>query len=156
MTAKVRVNVVMGGPSAEYEVSLNSGREVLSNLDRNKYELRAVVVTKDKKFYYRDITESVPDAAALAEPQKTMSGPFLPCDCKEIWENCGAAFLALHGEFGEDGVIQGYLETLSIPYYGSGVYASAVAMNKITTKFLYELNGLILRRTQFTERTTLT
>ena len=139
MTSRMKINVVMGGPSAEYEVSLNSGRQVLSNLDRSKYELRAVVITKDKKFYYSDITENIPD---LSDPQKTMNGPFLPCDCKQVWENCDVAFLALHGEFGEDGVIQGYLEALSVPYYGSGVYASAVAMNKITAKFLYELNGL--------------
>jgi len=142
MTAKMRVNVVMGGPSAEYEVSLDSGQQVLSNLDRSKYDLRAVVVTKDKKFYYSDITDVIPDTAVLANPQKTMNGPFAPYDSKAVWENCDVAFLALHGEFGEDGIIQGYLETLSIPYYGSGVYASAVAMNKITSKFLYGLNGI--------------
>jgi D-alanine-D-alanine ligase len=142
MTTKMRVNVVMGGPSAEYEVSLNSGQQVLSNLDRSKYDLRVVVITKDKKFYYSNIADNIPDVAILADPQKTMIGPFLPCDCKQVWEDCDVAFLALHGEFGEDGIIQGYLEALSIPYYGSGVYASAVAMNKITTKFLYELNGL--------------
>ena len=142
MSVRMKVNVVMGGPSAEYEVSLNSGQQILSNLDRNRYDLRAVVVSKDKKFYYLDIGDTLPDVRAIAAAQETFKGPFLPFDCKEVWENCGVAFLALHGEFGEDGVIQGYLETLGIPYYGSGVYASAVAMNKITSKFLYGLHGL--------------
>jgi D-alanine-D-alanine ligase len=132
----------MGGPSAEYEVSLNSGLQALSNLDQNKYDLRAVVVTKDKKFYYMDVKETLPDAQTIANPHGSFNGPFAPANCAQVWDDCDVAFLALHGEFGEDGIIQGYLETLSIPYYGSGVYSSAVAMNKITSKFLYALHGL--------------
>ena len=137
-----RINVVMGGPSAEYEVSLNSGAQVLANLDRGKYGLRAVVVTKDKQLYYADVVDGVPDIQCFASPESPFKGPFHPSDSKEMWDGCDAAFLALHGEFGEDGTVQGYLDALGIPYTGSGVYASAVAMNKITSKFLYALNGL--------------
>jgi len=136
------VNVVMGGPSAEYEVSLNSGAQVLANLDRGKYCLRAVVVTKDKQLYYANVTDSVPDVHGFAAPGGLFKGPFHPSNSKEMWDGCDAAFLALHGEFGEDGTVQGYLDTLGIPYTGSGICASAVAMNKITSKYLYALNGL--------------
>lgn len=140
----MNVNVVMGGPSAEYEVSLNSGEQVLTYLDRSKYTLRAVVIDKQKRFYYANVDKdgNVPDVHNYADPNSGFKGPYKPYDAKDIWDNCGAAFLALHGEFGEDGTIQGYLDALGIPYTGPGVYASAVAMNKITSKFLYELNGL--------------
>jgi D-alanine-D-alanine ligase len=138
-----KINVLMGGPSAEYEVSLNSGSQVLSYLDRGKYALRAVVISKGKDFYYADITsDAIPDVHNFDSPNSPFKGPFHPYHTEEIWNDCDAAFLALHGEFGEDGTIQGYLDTLSIPYTGPGVYASAVAMNKITSKFLYEHNGL--------------
>ncbi|MDR0330650.1 MAG: D-alanine--D-alanine ligase [Chitinispirillales bacterium] len=139
-----KVNVVMGGPSAEYEVSLRSGEQVLSYLDKSKYDLRAVVITKNKQFYYADIAADapVPDIQHFADANGAFIGPFHPSNSKEIWDNCDAAFLALHGEFGEDGTIQGYLDALGIPYTGSGVYASAVAMNKITSKFLYAQSGM--------------
>ena len=139
----IRVNVIMGGPSAEYEVSMNSGCQVLTHIDKSKYALRAVVINKEKQFYYADVVgDSIPDVHGYSTPGSPFKGPFHPSASKEIWDGCDAAFLALHGEFGEDGVIQGYLESIGIPYTGSGVYASAVAMNKITSKFLYELNGL--------------
>ncbi len=139
---KISVNVVMGGPSAEYEVSLNSGGQVLANLDRDKYDLRAVVINKDKLLYHADVNGAVPDVNGFAESGGPFKGPLHPSDCREVWVDCDVAFLALHGEFGEDGTIQGYLDAIGVPYTGCGVYASAVAMNKITSKFLYMLGGL--------------
>jgi len=141
---RINVNVVMGGPSAEYEVSLNSGSQVLAYLDRGKYSLRAVVINKDKQFYYADVSAdgAVPDVKGFATPGGPFKGPFHPSDSKEVWDGCDVAFLALHGEFGEDGRVQGYLDAIGIPYNGCGVYASAVAMNKITSKFLYITGGL--------------
>jgi len=141
---RVNVCVVMGGPSAEYEVSMNSGGQVLANLDRGKYDLRAVVVSKEKQIYYANVDASgpVPDVKSFATPGGPFKGPLHPSDCKDVWKGCDVAFLAVHGEFGEDGTIQGYLDTLGVPYTGCGVYASAVAMNKITSKFLYMLGGL--------------
>jgi len=142
---KINVNVVMGGPSAEYEVSLNSGDQVLTYLDRGRYgRLRAVVIDKEKRIYYADVSGdgAVPDIKSFDTPNGRFKGPLRPSDCKEVWEGCDVAFLALHGEFGEDGTVQGYLGALGVPYTGCGVYASAVAMNKITSKFLYMLGGL--------------
>ncbi|MFP4012712.1 MAG: D-alanine--D-alanine ligase [Chitinispirillaceae bacterium] len=138
----IQVNVIMGGPSAEYEVSLKSGREVLINLDKNQYRPRAVVVTQSKEFYYKDIDVDIPSEDILKSPDASFKGPFAPFQAEEVWNGCDVAFLALHGEFGEDGVIQGFLDTLGIPYIGSDVYASAVAMNKITSKFLFSQSGL--------------
>ncbi|MFW5775401.1 MAG: D-alanine--D-alanine ligase family protein [Chitinivibrionales bacterium] len=139
----MNVNVIMGGPSAEHEVSLSTGREVLLHIDRNKYTPRAVVITRDKAFYCSTGT-AIPSPEALADPASSEDffGPIAITDSDIIWKDCDVAFLALHGEFGEDGLIQGFLETINIPYTGSGVYASAVGMNKITVKQLCEQFGV--------------
>ncbi|HMD67379.1 MAG TPA: hypothetical protein VKF42_00775, partial [Chitinivibrionales bacterium] len=140
----LRVNVVMGGPSAEHEISLLSGHEVLKNINRKKYAARAVVISIDQEFFFCDITKKLPTVDELAEPAKSkhFKGPFKPYASEAVWKNCDVAFLAVHGSFGEDGLLQGYLDTIMIPYTGSSVFASAVAMNKIATKFIFEQNNI--------------
>lgn len=101
----MRVAVLMGGSSAEREVSLKSGRAVCEALNARGYEVIPIDVG-------RDVAQQL--TAAKVD----------------------VAFIALHGKYGEDGTIQGLLEILGIPYTGSGVLASAVAMDKITTKRL--------------------
>lgn len=102
-----RVAVIMGGDSAEREVSLNSGREVLEAL------LRAGVDAFGIDYHGK--------VALLQES--------LPFD---------RAFLALHGRGGEDGTMQGVLEAMDKPYTGSGVMGSAIAMDKMRTKYLWQ------------------
>ncbi|MDN5864191.1 MAG: D-alanine--D-alanine ligase [Gammaproteobacteria bacterium] len=106
-----RVAVLLGGSSAEREVSLMSGRSVLD-------ALRAAGV----------------DAQPL-DPRDDGLGA--------LWEKrFDRCFIALHGRGGEDGTIQGFLDTLSIPYTGSGVLGSAVAMNKLATKRIWHAMNL--------------
>jgi D-alanine-D-alanine ligase len=138
------VNVVMGGPSAEHAISLRTGREVLLNIDRKKYRCKAVVVNSKKDLFWTDVASDIPDLTELeiCESSPRFKGPYAAFNAGEIWRNCDAALLALHGSYGEDGVFQGYLESIDVPYTGSGVYASAVAMNKITSKILFERAGL--------------
>jgi D-alanine-D-alanine ligase len=140
----IRVNVVMGGPSVEHEISLCSGLEVMTNIDKNTYTIRAVVVSRNKEFFFCDPGTRPLTAEDLKNPASSgrFKGPFAPSASAELWEKCDAAFLALHGSFGEDGVIQGYLESIGVPYTGSGVCASAVAMDKIVSKFIYINSGL--------------
>ncbi len=106
-----RVAVLKGGPSAEREVSLVSGREVASALRGQGYE----VIELD-------------------------AGPTVAADLLTI--NPDVVFNALHGRWGEDGCIQGVLEWLRIPYTHSGVYASALAMDKERAKTAYRIAGL--------------
>lgn len=113
---KLRVAVVMGGMSAEREVSLKTGAKVLAALDPDRYE--AFVVDP------RPRCESTAWLEALAR------------------ERVDVAFLALHGRFGEDGTIQGLLELLGIPYTGSGVLSSALAIDKVKTKQIYRSAGI--------------
>jgi D-alanine-D-alanine ligase len=140
----IRVNVLMGGPSAEHDISLLSGLEVLKNIDRKKYAPRAVVVTMDQEFYICDATRKLPTEDDVGDPasSKRFKGPFKPYAAEPVWKNCDVVFLAMHGSFGEDGLIQGYLDTLGIPYTGSSVFASSLAMNKIAAKFVLEQNGI--------------
>jgi D-alanine-D-alanine ligase len=138
------INVVMGGPTAEHAISLRTGREILLNIDRGKYRCKAVVVNRKKELFWADVASDIPAMNELEDCQSSprFKGPYAAFNAGEIWRDCDAALLALHGSYGEDGVFQGYLESINVPYTGSGVYASAVAMNKITSKILFERAGL--------------
>jgi D-alanine-D-alanine ligase len=107
----VKVAVLMGGPSAEREISLISGKAVLAAL-----RSRGV------------------DAHAFDPAERELF------DLKR--EGFQRAFIALHGRFGEDGTVQGALEVLRIPYTGSGVMASALAMDKWRTKLVWDASGV--------------
>ena len=139
-----RVNILMGGPSAEHEVSLATGREMLKHLDKSKYSMRPVIITYEKEFYYSDIDAAMFTEDDFLKPEKSahFKGPISPAMSHEIWDGCDIALLALHGEFGEDGKIQGFLDAIDIPYTGSGVLASAVGMDKTLSKFLFEQEGI--------------
>ena len=106
-----RVAVLLGGKSAEREVSLKSGTMVLNALRSRGVDAHGF-----------DPKER--DVAALVK------------------ERFDRAFIALHGRFGEDGTVQGVLEWLGIPYTGSGVLASALAMGKLRTKRIWQAEGL--------------
>ena len=109
-----RVGVIMGGPSAEREVSLNSGRGVLAALEAKGYDAIGI-----------DWRPEVEDLGAHLRR-----------------ERIDVAWIALHGTFGEDGCIQGLLECYGVPYTGSGVLASAIAMDKVATRRVFDQEGI--------------
>jgi D-alanine-D-alanine ligase len=111
---KQRVGVVMGGISAEREVSLRTGEGVAKALESRGHDVVRIVLGASK-----------PADVALREAR-----PF------------DVAFLALHGRLGEDGCIQGMLEMMGIPYTGSSVLASALAMDKLKAKELFRLHNI--------------
>jgi D-alanine-D-alanine ligase len=148
---KIPLAVVMGGKSAEHEISLRSGLQVLQNIDGAKYHVRAIVITSDNRYFYRDIgSDPLPspeeirslDALSPTGRSPLFKGPLAAHDARELFGPCTAAFLALHGEAGEDGRFQGFLDTLGIAYNGPGVLASALAMDKILSKYLFLQQGL--------------
>lgn len=112
MSKKLCVALLAGGRSSEREVSLKGGEEVYKALDQHKYEIRR----------YDPATDLVR----------------LAVDSAEI----DVAFILLHGPFGEDGTMQGFLDMLRIPYQGSGVLGSAMAMDKNIAKIMYRQAGL--------------
>jgi D-alanine-D-alanine ligase len=106
-----KIGVLMGGLSAEREVSLKSGAAVMGSLTRQGYNVCAIDVGTEVALTLRR-------------------------------ENVDVAFIALHGRYGEDGIIQGLLEMMQIPYTGSGVLASALGMNKAQARSLFIVAGL--------------
>ncbi len=108
---KTRVAVLRGGPSSEYEVSLKTGESVLKNLP-SKYEGVDVFISKDGRWHIHGVEKKPADAL----------------------KHVDVAFIALHGQFGEDGKVQRILEHLGVPFTGSQSFASAVGMNKHLTK----------------------
>ncbi|MCP4294627.1 MAG: hypothetical protein GY786_03380, partial [Proteobacteria bacterium] len=138
-----QIYVVMGGPSEEHEISLKTGFEMITHLNPEKYEISALVIDENKQFYLSETLDGLtPDELADAKNSDKFNGPFAPAGATSIWKNCDLALLALHGEFGEDGVFQGYLETIGVPYTGCGVTASAIGMHKSQTKKILETSGI--------------
>ena len=115
MKKSLRVGVLMGGQSAEREISLKTGKAVCAALTRRGFQVFPIDV----------------DATL---PWKLRS------------KKVDVAFIALHGRGGEDGTVQGLLEIVGIPYTGSGVRASAMAMDKATTKALLQTHGIPVPR----------
>jgi len=109
---KLRVAVVRGGLSDEYNVSLWTGATVLENIDKNLFEPLDVVITKSGEWLYN---------GRVYNPE-------------HILHAVDVVFIALHGTYGEDGKLQRLLERYGVPYTGSKPFASQVAFNKILTK----------------------
>src|SRR3989344_3940545 len=116
----IRVGLLRGGRGYEYEVSLQTGRSVLENLAPDKYEGHDILITKDGQWHW--------------------SG--LPASREKISKQVDVIFNALHGKYGEDGKVQSQLDSLGLPYTGSGTFASAVGMNKIMANKVFRRAGL--------------
>jgi D-alanine-D-alanine ligase len=124
------VAVVMGGMSSEHEVSLSSGREALRALDRRRYRPIEVVIEREGPWRVDGIRRANAIEGVLA--------------LKEL--ECEIALLMLHGARGEDGVLQGFLDTIGMSYTGSGVGGSALAWDKIAAKRLAATLGIAVAR----------
>lgn len=110
-----KIGVLMGGPSSERDISLKSGKAVYDNLKDAEFDVVSIDILTD----------------TVSENIKLIKSHGIDC-----------AFIALHGRFGEDGQVQELLEGLKIPYTGSGVKASRLAIDKIASRDIFEKNGL--------------
>src|SRR5688500_6866682 len=131
----INVVVVFGGQSGEHDVSLRSAQTVIGALDPDKYSVRQVGITREGGWIATGdpmaaLTATSPlfqleKGTAAAEPAEVMADAGPPALARE---SIDVVFPVLHGPMGEDGTIQGMLELAGIPYVGSGVLGSAVAM----------------------------
>ncbi|MEO1230193.1 MAG: D-alanine--D-alanine ligase [Myxococcota bacterium] len=124
MSREARVAVLMGGPSSEHEVSMESGRQIADALERQGPTLRVVISPE----------------GAWSFPDGPVSSVGAALD--RLAAEAEAVFPALHGRFGEDGTVQALLEVARLPYVGSGVGASALAMDKARAKAIFRAAGL--------------
>jgi len=147
--------VLMGGPMAEHDVSLQTGTVVINALDRDRFRVKPIRITRDGQWlvprgYLPSDGEPLP-LPPPPEPPREHNVVELACHeglaalCSENAEApVDAVFIAMHGPYGEDGTIQGMLEVLGVPYTGSGVLASALAMHKTKSRRLFEHHGLLV------------
>src|SRR3989338_10117831 len=143
---KIRVAILFGGKSAEHEVSIMSARNVYQALDKTKYELTVIGVTKAGHWL------PMPDNFLLQEPKikKELArqenqadialipakASFSLSEAETKKTSFDVVFPVLHGPYGEDGSMQGLLKLVGIPYVGAGVLGSAVGMDKDVMKRL--------------------
>lgn len=146
---KKRIAVIFGGQSSEHEVSCMSAVNVIGGLNREKYEIHMIGITKEGHWVYVENVDKIRDDSwrdgeitAVISPDHEKQG---------IWKVSGGtvevvpidvAFPVLHGKYGEDGTIQGLFEMSGIPYAGCGVLASAASMDKISTKIFADRLGV--------------
>ena len=141
MAGQRRIIVMMGGPSSEHEVSMASGAQVFEALRASgQFEVQAVVISRTGQW-----TLSTAAPQVLPRPGEAVNQSIpreFAIQGSPLLASADAIFLAFHGPFGEDGTLQGLLQSLSIPYTGSGPLASALAMNKRKAKELFKYHGL--------------
>jgi D-alanine-D-alanine ligase len=146
---RLRVGILFGGRSGEHEVSLASAASVIRALDPEKYEPVLIGISKDGRWLVGSTAQKM-----LPEVLKSGERMFIPPDptaasLVPIAPSAGRpsitvdlVFPVLHGTFGEDGAVQGFLELAGLPYVGAGVLASAVGMDKDVQKRLFKEAGL--------------
>jgi len=140
---KIKVGVFFGGRSTEHEVTIWSAKSVIANLDPNKYEILPIGIDKRGKFHFgkEEILKNIPKAMELFSEDKFCKK--FPLELNEhLSEYIDVAFPVLHGCFGEDGAIQGFLKILDIPFVGPDILASAACMDKEITKILLKAEGI--------------
>lgn len=142
MSKKIRVGVIFGGRSAEHEVSLVSGASVIKALDRKKYEVIPIGITKNGKWLVGQPLNALKSGNlkqvnTVMPPTNVAQKGLVKVKNGEKVTGVDVFFPVLHGTYGEDGTIQGLLELSNIPYVGAGVLASALGMDKVVQKQLY-------------------
>lgn len=160
MAKKVRVGIIFGGRSSEHEVSVRSAASVIEAIDRRKYDVLPIAISKEGKWLPpahaarllapgaqsllspKTFSENKGEVAILGDPSHSGLSSFDRNGKPLSSQQLDVVFPVLHGPFGEDGTLQGLLEMANIPYVGCGVLASACGMDKVAMKSLFRQAGL--------------
>lgn len=118
---KIKLGVIYGGLSTEHEVSINSAKSVIDNLDKDKYDIYKIYIDKKGEWYKED---------------NKIDNVF------NYLRSLDVVFSVLHGLYGEDGTIQGLFELLGVPYVGCRVLASSLGMDKVYAKMIFDKVGI--------------
>ncbi len=143
--SKKTVAVLFGGQSSEHEVSCISATTIISNINKESYDVLLIGITKEghwvKVNSVEDITSGkwvLSTVDAILSPDATKKGFYITKNGATNLHKVDVIFPALHGMYGEDGTVQGLIELSQIPYVGCGVIASAVSMDKFYTKIIVD------------------
>jgi len=155
MTEKIRVAILYGGRSAEHDVSRLSAANVLKAIDRTRYEVVPIAISRDGRWLLQPSSEAGADGAGAPVSEDGVEVALLPggkgrlvalTKNGEQPDPVDVVFPVLHGPFGEDGSVQGYAEVADVAYVGCGILASAAAMDKDVAKRLLREAGLAVAR----------
>ena len=146
---KIKLCVIFGGKSPEHDISCISAESVIKNLDKNKYKITKIGITKNGEWYFYSGKNEKISTGEWKKDKKHLKKAVISPDAKDkaifVFDNDkinkirpDVVFPVLHGEYGEDGTIQGLLELSGIKYVGMGVCASANGMDKSFTKLVLE------------------
>lgn len=149
--SKLNVALIFGGKSGEHEVSLMSASSIYKHIDKDKYNVITIGITKEGRWLYCEGNEeNIKNGEWINIANKNVEINLVPCGNKEVGiifedgrvEKIDILFPVLHGPYGEDGKIQGLFEISEIPYVGCGVLASSVGMDKLICKKVFTELGL--------------
>ena len=149
---KIKVGVIYGGPTVEHEVSIISAVQAMESMDREKYEVIPIYISKDRTWYSGQMLTDIEvykDFNSLKRYAKKVNlvnkdGIFYLQSCKGLKRmitDIDIVFPIVHGNGVEDGTLQGYLETVGVPYVGSGVMGSSLGQDKVIMKQVMESCG---------------
>ena len=153
---KIKVGVFFGGKSAEHEVSIITAIQAIENMDKDKYDIVPIYITKDNKMYcgdlignisnYKDIDNLLKNSIQIILAQKDNKVVLLRCDKKiyqnDVYDYIDIAFPIVHGTNVEDGTLQGFLKMFNLPYVGCDVISSSVGMDKYVCKCVLKDNDI--------------
>ncbi|MHC5060477.1 MAG: D-alanine--D-alanine ligase [Planctomycetota bacterium] len=154
MGKKLRVAILFGGRSAEHEVSLQSAKNVVAAMDKDKYELVLIGIDKKGRWYLNDESKFLlhaddPKMVKLAQADENLAmvpgrqnAGLIVVGREENVGPIDVVFPVLHGPFGEDGTVQGLLKLANVPFVGAGVLGSAAGMDKDVMKRLLRDAGI--------------
>lgn len=150
----IKVGVFFGGKSTEHDVSIISAVQAMNYFDQGKYVIFPIYISHDNEFYYSDRFRSIENVKAYKEDRSVRRVVFMkdegqvvmanfqhPSGREEIITDLDIAFPIVHGTNVEDGILQGFLKTLDIPFVGCDVLSSAVGMDKYVMKVLLKSEG---------------
>ncbi|PCI24762.1 D-alanine--D-alanine ligase A [Candidatus Peregrinibacteria bacterium] len=137
---KKRIGIIFGGKTPEHSVSVLSAASICKNLDASKYDIVLFPLTQNNKLIF---SRAVPhDADIFQRKNITIEPGDTIVSLEKIKEFCDVCIPVIHGTYGEDGRLQGFLEMLDIPYTGSTVLGTAVGMDKILQNYIVEKYGV--------------
>ncbi len=139
---KLRIGILFGGRSGEHEISLLSAASILKSIDRTKYDVVPIGITKEGHWLPPGAAHTLLTGPTQAQQTKALQPAAQPLPNQALAQSLDVIFPVLHGTFGEDGTIQGLLELAGIAYVGSGVLGSATGMDKTAMKQLFAAASL--------------
>ena len=139
------VYILCGGPSSEHDIALRSALNIVKNLNKDKYEKKIVYIDKEGKFSptFKDFdpTDEFSLVKKIDKSAQSSIADFLLEVSKEDLENT-IILPVVHGTYGEDGTIQGFLDAVGLKYIGNGLLSSAICMDKVTSNDIFEKSKL--------------